>query len=170
MDATIAVIAAALAWNQAQGQGVAPPPQGTPAPAGPAQGTPPLPPRPKVPGGLVAPRLAPTVIPGARPELPEEPKPAEGEAKDAGAGASAPAPAPAPSEPEVVEPPVAPPAPAQPRPIAAVPPGAVAAPAAAPIAPAAAPGGLTFNWESLALLTMLFPMGIAAGWMLQRGK
>jgi hypothetical protein len=157
MDATIAVIAAALAWNQAQGQGVAPPPQG-------------LPPRPKVPSGLTAPRLVPSVIPGARPELPEEPKPAEGEAKDAGAGASAPAPAPAPSEPEVVEPPVAPPAPAQPRPIAAVPPGAVAAPAAAPIAPAAAPGGLTFNWESLALLTMLFPMGIAAGWMLQRGR
>jgi hypothetical protein len=56
----------------------------------------------------------------------------------------------------------------QPRPIAAVPPGAVAVPAAAPMA--AAGGGLTFNWESLALLTMLFPMGIAAGWMLQRGK
>jgi hypothetical protein len=140
MDATIAVIAAALAWNQAQGQGVAPPPQG-------------LPPRPKVPSGLTAPRLVPSVIPGARPELPEEPKPAEGEAKDAEAGASAPAPSPAPSEPEVV-----------------VPPGAVAVPAAAPMAAAGAGGGLTFNWESLALLTMLFPMGIAAGWMLQRGR
>jgi hypothetical protein len=168
MDATIAVIAAALAWSQAQGQGVAPPAQGAPAPAGPAQGTPPLPPRPKVPGGLVAPRLAPTVIPGARPELPEEAKPAEREAKDAGAPATA---EPAPSEPEVVDPPVAPPAPAQPRPIAAVPPSAAATPAAAaPIAPAAAPGGLALNWESLALLTMLFPMGIAAGWLLQRGK
>jgi hypothetical protein len=47
---------------------------------------------------------------------------------------------------------------------------AAPAPAAAPIAPAAGGGGLTFNWESLALLTMLFPMGIAAGWMLHRGK
>ena len=139
--------------------------QGAPAPVA----TPPLPPRPKVPGGLVAPRLAPTVIPGARPELEEEVKPAEGEATDAGVSAPAAAAAPAPSEPEVVEPPVAPPAPVQPRPIAAVPPGAVAAPVAAPIAPAGG-GGLAFNWESLALLTMLFPTGLAAGWLLQRGK
>jgi len=55
MASTIAALVAALACMQAQGQGAAPPAQG-------------LPPRPRVPAGLTAPRLVPSVIPGARPE------------------------------------------------------------------------------------------------------
>ncbi|MFM8817840.1 MAG: hypothetical protein ACKOHI_08250 [Phycisphaerales bacterium] len=145
MDATIAVIAAALAWNQAQGQGVAPP-------------------RPKVPAGLTAPRLVPSVIPGARPELPEE-KPAEGEAVDAAAAPAPAAPEPAAEVEGGMEPEPTPVAPAVARPIASAPPAAAAP--VAPMAPVAAP---TFDWSQLAVLTMLFPAGIAAGWLLNRSK
>ena len=38
---------------------------------------------------------------------------------------------------------------------------------AMPIAPVAAPG---IDWSQLAVRTMLFPVGIAAGWMLNRTR
>jgi hypothetical protein len=63
------------------------------------------------------------------------------------------------------EPEPAPVTPPPARPIAAVPPAAAAP--AMPIAPVAAPG---FDWSQLAVLTMLFPAGIAAGWLLNRTK